>query len=243
MGVLLTLEEFAFAFQHDDNLNVERHILVGLGAVVGVFDIFACILGIEVGVDVGFNPFSVEVLDASKTARAVHHRHLLAIAVEQQQLANAGFLGHAGVVGTKGGGDMHNAGTVFGGNIVAKDDAESIVARRLHPRNQLLVAQTFEVTAFALANHFERQILVASLEVGETLCLRGVVLFEETAHLRFGHDNAARLCAVGFDGVNQDIVNRRAHAQCRVRWQSPRSGGPCHGVGRQVGFGVLEFEF
>ena len=219
VGVLLALEEFAFAFKHHHDIDVERRVFLGLGGVVGVLDKLAGVWGVEVGVDVLFHPFGVEVVDWCEAAFLVDHRHLLAVAVEEQELADASFFSYTCVVGAEGGSYMHYARTVLGGHIVAKDDAESVIASGFHPRDELLVAESFEI--FTLA--FCHNLVFGRLAFGEHACHKG-----------FSHNDAAGSLLVWVGGLDEHIVNRGAYTEGGVGRQSPRSGGPSDGVGGDV---------
>ena len=229
--MLLALEELAFAFQHNDQLDVEAHILLGLGGVVGVLDELACILLVELHVDVVLHPLGVKVLDRGKASLTVDHRHLLAVAVIEQKVGNAGFLGHTCIVGTEGRCDVHDASTVLCRHIVAKNNAESLVLDcltmclssavdhgGLHPRYQLLVLQAFEFSAFTFGHEF--------------ICRSILGVFrrrEHTAHKCLCHNDAARLVGIGMSGFEEHIVDVGAHAESRIARQCPRCGCPSYG--------------
>ena len=205
MRVLLALEEFALLLEHDDQLHVEAHVLLALGGVVGVLDELAGILAIELGVHVSLHPLRVEVLNRGEAALLVDHGQLLAVAVEEQQVADAGLLGHAGVVGAEGGGDMHDAGTVLGGHVVTQDDAEAALVAHLggfHPRNELLIMNAFQRGAFAL---------------GDNLVFGRLTLGEHRAHQSLGHDDAAGLLGIGVRGLEGHIVNIGTHTEGGIR--------------------------
>ncbi len=221
VGVLLALEELALLFQHHHQLHVETHVLVGLGGVIGVLDKFAGILAIKGHIDIVLHPFGVKVFKFPELTGAVHHWSLLAIMVVKKQVGNAGFLGHAGVVGAKGGGNVDNASTVFGGNIVAQNDTEGLSLnggavgllghvdhRGLHPGNQLPVGNALQSSSLALAQHGGME------EFG---LLVGFALGEEVAHQGFGHHYAAWLLGIGMSGIKKYIVDSGAYTKGRVR--------------------------
>ena len=65
---------------------------------------------------------------------------------------------------------MHNAGTIFGGNKIAGQHAESILAG-IHPVDQLVIGDAFELAALEFIQYLIGNSLVAGLE-----CLNGNLL-------------------------------------------------------------------
>ena len=231
MGVFFTFEEFAFSFEHNDEFDVEAHVLVGFCGVEGILYEFACVGCVEVDVDIVFDPLLVKVFDWCEASLSVDHGHLLSFLVVKEQVSDAGFFCDTRVVGTESRGDMYNARTVFGGDIVAEDDAEgfgwccramSLVGGvdygRLDPWDELFVADAFEVGTFALAE--------------DTVCgfFAGFGR-EDTVDEGLCHNDAAGLRRVGVCGLEEYVVDIGSDAEGCVTWERPGRGCPCDGVG------------
>ena len=152
VGVLLDLEGLVFGFQHHRDVDVQRRVGLAQPLVVGVLHVAARILPVFRGVDVRLHELRVELFDQKEFALPVDHRLVLARAVDHEERRDAGGLGHAVVVGAERRGDVHDARTVRGGHVVADDHAEG-VAFRLHPRDQLLVADAFQLGTFPAPLH------------------------------------------------------------------------------------------
>ena len=150
--MLLDLERLVVGFQHHRDVDVERRVGVAQPFVVGVLHVAARILPVFFGVDVRLHEFRVEVLHEEELALLVNHRLVLAGAVNHEERRDACGFRHAVVVGAERRGDVHDARTVRGGHVVADDHAEG-VAFRLHPRDQLLVADAFQLGTFPAPLH------------------------------------------------------------------------------------------
>ena len=228
VGVFLAAEELAFGLEHHHNLHIEGGVFLGLFGVVGVFHEFACIGCVKLGVDASFHKLGVELLDEEELAGAVHHGLLFAVLVEKHEGRHAGLFGHAVVVGTESGCYVHYAGTVFGGDVVAEDDAESAFTG-VHPRDELFVFQILEFLAFdGVAENAERHFLVAHLVFLEgDVCIFGG---EHAVKQRLSHNNVDGCAAVGVEGVHQHVFDAGTYGEGSVRRQCPRGGGPCQYV-------------
>ena len=64
-----------------------------------------------------------------EAAFPVHQRALVLVLVGHHQRRNTVFCGHPEVIGTKGGCNVHNAGTVFGGHKITGQHPEGALAR------------------------------------------------------------------------------------------------------------------
>ena len=210
VGVFLALEKLALLLQHHHDIHVQGFVLLGFGRVVGVLHELAGVGAVSFHVHAVLDKFGVEVLDAVELAGAIDHRLADAVLVDHHERRDASGGGHALVVGTEGRGDVHDTGTVFRGDIVAGDDAESAFAG-IHPRDELLVRNAHEVFALELLHN-----------------LRGFL--EHRAHQRLGHQDVAGLFVVRMHGFQQHVVNVRTHAQRRVARKRPRGGRPSDGI-------------
>ena len=235
MGVLLAAEQFSLLLQHHHQLHIQTHVLLRFGGVVGVLHKLAGVLVVELQVHIILGPGGVQVFHFPEFAGAVHHGGLFAVGVIHQQVGNAALLGHAGVVGTEGGGNMHNTRAVLSGDVVAQNDAEGLILLGgsvrllgsvhhcgLHPGDELLVGNALQGSALALFDDAAMQ---------QFRLLVGLAFGKEVAKQSLCHDNAAGFAVVGVGGLHQHIVDGGAHTQCRVRRQCPRGGCPCNGVG------------
>ena len=136
-----------------------------------------------------------------------------AVLVNHHERRDASGGGHALIVGTEGRRDVDDTGTVFRGHIIAGDDAERALAG-VHPRDKLLVRNAHEVFALVFFHDLWS-------------------LLEHRAYQRLSHQDVARLLGVRMHGLQQHIVDVRAHAQSGVARQRPRCGRPSNGVVRQ----------
>ena len=94
----------------------------------------------------------------------IDHRTCVASLVDDEERRYASVLCHLGIVGTKGGRDVHNTCTILRSDVVARDDTESVgfllhdlaILERtwFHPGEELLVVETDEVRAETLAENF-----------------------------------------------------------------------------------------
>ncbi len=133
---------------------------------------------------------------------------------------------------------MHDARTVVGGHVVARDDAEGVgravdefvvdFIEGLHPGEQLSVVQAQQVGALEFGDDLIRHHLVALLVVVERQL--GSLGLEQCVEALLGHDVDARQTVIGVEGLDGHIVDARSHAQCGVGRQCPRRGGPCQHV-------------
>ena len=209
--MLFDLEGLVLGFQHHCDVDVQRRVGVAQPLVVGVLHIAARILPVFRGVDVRLHELRVEVFDQKEFALPVDHRLVLARAVDHEERRDAGDFRHTVVVGAERRGDVHDARTVRSGHIVADDHAER-VALRLHPRDQLLVADALQFGAHpCLFRDLVRAFHLLG-EVGTQQVL--------------GQDDRLRLVGVGVAALDLHVFDRRAYGQRGVRRQRPRRGGP-----------------
>ena len=138
MHVFLGAESEAGGFEFDAEAHVEVFVLgggslvvvaffVGVAGVVGVLDIFAGVGRVEGRVDAHAYKLGCKFVERVEPASQVDHRPCLATHVDHEERGYVGRLGNLGVVGTESRRDMHDAGTVVGGNVVARDYTEGCV--------------------------------------------------------------------------------------------------------------------
>ena len=150
---------------------------------------------------------------------------------------------------------MHDARTVLGGDVVARDDAEGLVVGDLpvsvgirldglHPGQELLVAHAHELRTGVLAHDLERDELVAGL-----VCVEGDalgLLVEVRVEQGLGQHGGHLLSRVGVVAPHGHVVDLRADAERGVRRQGPGGRGPCQEAGRSptlhLGLGVEDAE-
>ena len=221
--MLLDLERLVVGFQHHRDVDVERRVGVAQPFVVGVLHVAARILPVFFGVDVRLHEFRVEVLHEEELALLVNHRLVLAGAVNHEERRDACGFRHAVVVGAERRGDVHDARTVRSGHVVADDHAEC-VAHRLHPREQLLVADAFQFGAFPHLVHDFVGALHLFGEVGTQQLL--------------GQDDRLRPVGIGIAAFDLHVFDCGTHGQRGVRRQGPWRCGPGEEV--EVAFDTFE---
>ena len=113
---------------HDiEVLGFLRGLLVPFAAfvearVVGVLHVVASMVAVGGLIDAAIDEVGVEVLDGVVFAQEIDHRARLALLVDEVEARDASVAADLGVVGTKGGGGVDDARTVFGSDVVARDD-------------------------------------------------------------------------------------------------------------------------
>ncbi len=202
--------------------------------VVGILHPAAFILLVEIDIDKVFHKVLVEVLELEVLAGEVDHGACLELLVDHEERGDAGSAGHIGIVGTKRGGNVHNARTVIGGHVVARNDTEAVVVAhdlvidlvdRFHPGEKLLVAHAHQVAALELGDNLVGDHFVARLVAAQRLVLAlGLEIGIDTG---LGHEIGGRAAAVGVEALKRHIVDLGAHAQGGVAGQCPRRCGPC----------------
>ena len=136
---------------------------------------------------------------------------------------------------------MYDTRTVFRSYIVARDYPESLLRsflpasvfryfHRFHPRNQLFVFHSYQVSTLILTYHLERNQFVARLVVFQCQFFR--LLVEVCIQQRLGQYHSDFLSCITVISLYGHIVNLRTDTQCRIRRQCPRSSGPCDKVRR-----------
>ena len=219
--MLLYLEGFALLLEVDAEVDVEGGVVGAEGSIVGILHIPAGIYAIKLFIYILLDELGVEVFQTEELAGAVYHRHAVAGGIYHLHRGYARNLGDLVVVGAESRGDVHDAGTVFYGNIVTGDNPESAFAR-VDPREKLLVCDARQLAALELAVQHAERVLVVEVRRHQGLC-----------QYVYG-----RLLGVGVHALNADIVDIGTDAECGVRREGPGSSGPCQEVYRQ--FGTLE---
>ena len=247
VGVLLHLEGGALLLHADADVDVQ---VLGLGGcrlvilavhrvlrVIGILDPAAGILLVQLLVDKLLDEVLVEVVEHIVFAGEIDHGSRLHLLVDHVQGGDAGGLGHAGIVGTKGGRDVHDSRTVLGGHIVTGDDAEAaIIAHdlavhlidRLYPREELLIAHLQQVLAFEAGDDLIGHYLVASAVLQRLVLAVGL---EVGIDARLGQQIDGRLARVGVETLHGHIIDLASHTQGGVAGQCPRGGRPCQHIG------------
>ena len=123
--MLFYSEGHAFCLQIHANRYVKSLILICKRVVICVFHIPARILRIEREIDILGNIVLVQVFYIIESSVEVYHRPSVAVLIEKHQSRYTCLLGHSCIVCTECWSNMHNAGTVFGGHIVAEYYTES----------------------------------------------------------------------------------------------------------------------
>ena len=223
VGVLLDLEGLVCSLEHHGNIDVERRVILGERDVVGVLNEATCPLLVEFYVYAVGYELIVELLDEEELTRLVDHRLRLARLVDHKERRDAGSACYAVVIGTEGWCDMHDTRTVRRGYVVAHNHAER-VAHRLHPRDELLVADALELLALECQLLDLESALLLLAEVGSDELL--------------GHNDRLTSLGVRILALHANILDRRAYAERRVRRECPRGGRPGEEV--ELALGTLE---
>ena len=197
--MLLGLEQTSICFHLQTQMQVERFIFVRQIRVVGVLNETSGIPAIEFVVDVGGIPCLVQVLHFPIFTGEIDHRTRTVVLGEHVQTRNTGCISHFLIVRTEGRRYMDDTRTVFGRNVVTRDDAPSVL--QFDPREERFVLQSDEVGSFVTRYY------LGILEIRTQPSFRQDDMF---AALEF----------------NFYIVDLRSDAEGRVRRQRPRSGRP-----------------
>ena len=215
--MLLNAERNPLLLELHADVDIERGSIRRKAVIVGVLDETAGEGSVERSVHPLRYELRIEILDAVEFTGAVHHGLPVARLVDDLHRRNAGGFGHLVVIRTEGRCDMHDTGTVFRGDVVAGDDAES-VSFGLHPGNQLFVTDADQRgTLDGSAGHGAR-ILVVEMRLQE----------------RLGNDIASRSLGIGIHAVNGHIFDVRTDAERGIGRQGPRRGGPGQNIDRTV---------
>ena len=120
---------------------------------------------------------------------------------------------------------MHDTGTVLGGDIITRYDAEGVrrtvnnrvglfdIIHRFDPREELLVLQTDKVRSLTSPNDFRLEHIAVLIHPAEFFAVR--------IQTRLGENNT-----LSGRSLHLDIINLRAHAEGGIGRQRPRGCGP-----------------
>ena len=208
--VLLHAEGFALLLEHHAEVHVEGRCIRRESRVVCVLDIAAGIFAVEFLVHAVPAVLSVHFLRQEETSAPVHLGGEFAVEVPHPYSRNACGLCDTGVVGAEGRSDMHDSGTVLGGDVIARYHLEGAAALRGEPRNQLVVGYACELAALEFAFKQPEWLLSVEPYRHEGLCKHVDCLFT----------------AVRIGGKHPHVVNVRTYAEGRVGRKGPRGGGP-----------------
>ena len=232
--MLFNLESLAVLLHLDAKADVQVLVLgSGFGIVlsidivlrvVGVLYETAFVLRIQVNIYVVLYKFGVKVAHEEEFSCAVNHRTEIALAVDNHyQRRDSSSLCNLVIVGTESRSNVNDTGTVLGGNIVARNYAESTIGR-LNPRENLLVAHIEKVFASVFGNDSVRNNLVTVLVFLEwKFC---ALRIQVSVYPFLCHYHGNRLAIIHIIGANCNIFNLAANAECCVRRQSPWRGCP-----------------
>ena len=222
--VLFNLESLAVLLHLDAKADVQVLVLgSGFGIVfsidivlrvVGVLYETAFVLRIQVNIYVVLYKFGVEVAHEEEFSCTVNHRTEIALAVDNHyQRRDSSSLCNLVIVGTESRSNMYDTGTVLGGNIVARNYAESTVGG-LYPRENLLVVHIEKVFASVFGDYSVRNNFVAVLVFLEwKFC---ALRIQVSVNPFFCHNDGNRLASVHIIGTNCNIFNLAANAECSV---------------------------
>ena len=65
--MLLNLENFALAFEHYADIDIERCIAIRQRSIVGILNIATCPLVVECNIDILLNELLIQILQAEET--------------------------------------------------------------------------------------------------------------------------------------------------------------------------------
>ena len=115
--------------------------------IVGILDITAGELPVQIHVHPLADKFRIKVLYAVHLAVTVHLGLHHSGSITHHQGGHSALAGHLGVVGTECRGNVDNTcGALVRGHVVSGNHSESTLVRT-HPGDQLLVAHTYKVGA------------------------------------------------------------------------------------------------
>ena len=135
VDMLLSSERLAILLEGDAEVDIEVIVgesssliiaaILGVSRIVSILDKTAGILTISLLIDASIDKRQGEILGEIELTGEVDHRTSFPLAIDHKQGRDRSGLSHFGVVGTESRCDMHDTGTIFGGDIIAGDNAES----------------------------------------------------------------------------------------------------------------------
>jgi hypothetical protein len=226
---LLDAEGPVTELQGNGEIDIECGVVGRERRIIFIFHIPAGILPVKLHVEMILHEIGVQLLQEEVLSGEVYHRPDVALLVYHGEAGDIVLLPHPGVVGTKRGCDMDDAGSIIGGDEIAANHPECLVGH-LHPGEKLFVTDAGQFRSPpALFEHPERDILIPLLILFE-LQLR-VLRGEIGAEQIFGQHHGKGLAGILVVGLDGNILDIGTYGQQHVRGQCPRRGGPCQEEG------------
>ena len=229
--VLLHLESAAVGLHHNAKVYIQRSLFLYMLEVLLVAGLY-----ISAGIFLVRRIYRggkgrIHVFQTHEAALTVYLRLRIAVFVDGHDGADAGSSGHALIVGTEGGGDVHDARTVAGGYIVAGDNAESISVG-LEPGDELMILDAHQLgTLEAAFQHLVGHNLVSFGVAFQRLVFSLGV--EPGTQQLLGQHIHGRFPGIRVEGQHADILNIRPHAEGGIGRQGPGRGGPGQEISRE----------
>ena len=208
--MFFNFENEVLLFEHHTQRDVECFVGIGKLWVVGVFDKASLIFLVEFRIDMSFDKIFIQIVQQEELSGHVYHGAELAFFGNECQSRYTCLLGNKGVIGTKSRCNVYDTRTVFCGYIVARNYTESSFTR-IHPWNELLVFQSYQVGTLAFGNHLIRNELVTWFIVLQ--CHFRSFRIEQVSNQRFGQYVSGFLAGIGIEGNHSHIVNLWSHAE------------------------------
>ena len=191
--------------------------------VIGILHPTACITLVERGIDILFVPSLIQFFGQPVFACEVHHRTRSLFFGLHIQSGYTGSIRHFLVVRTKGGSDMDDTCTVFGGDIVTGDDTEGSFSG-IHPREELVVMQPDKFLSFATPD--DNRLKLVAIDI------RGTEFFLISIQTCLGKNDAISVL------LHFHIINLRSYTKGGIGWERPRCSGPSYDIA--IGAGDTE---
>ena len=180
-------------------MQVKRLIFVCERRVVGILNESSCVLSVQFGIDIGFDPIGVEVFDLPVLSSEIDHRSRAIVLGLHIQTRYTCRISHFLIISTERRRDMHDTRTIFGRDIVTRDHTEGTFAR-IDPREKRFILHADQVRSFITS---------------DDLCI-----LEVSTQSGFREDDRI------FAYFHFHIVDLRSYAEGGVGRQSPRRSGP-----------------
>ena len=229
--MLLNLVNLIVGLQVHADADVKRLVLVGEVLVVCVLHEATGKLLPFLHVHIVLHEVRVKVVNDVVFALQIDNRALVAFLIDEHNGTDTCLLSHEGVVGTEVRSDVHDTCAVLSGDIITRDDAESL-AHRLDGGHQLLVLHTHEVGSLVAAHNTIGHKLLSLLIFRHLATVGNLALGSQIgAQTSLGQHDGDGLGGVGIISVDSHVVNLRAYAESAVRSQRPGRRRPSEEVG------------